>query len=98
MFVFCRTITRALGLSNYYWIGLSDQAREGDWRWVNGYRSNTDDSSLWNSGRPTTSSSSATLDCARSYFRSSSNSPSQSFFIYDVGCTATYSSICEKLI
>ena len=46
------TLTRKLSDDKVIWIDLNDKANEGEWRWVNGHRSSTDDSLLWEPDQP----------------------------------------------
>ena len=75
-------------MSLHYWIGLSASATEGTWLWLNGNQANSDDGSLWLSGRPRTGSD----DCAFAFFGSSSSG----LFVLDDGCSNIYRALCEK--
>ena len=76
-----------------YWIGLSDSASEGTWRWLNGNRANPDDGSLWLPGTPRTGSSGNDRDCAIAFF-----GPGlfEEFFVWDVPCSEIGRALCEK--
>ena len=76
-----------------YWIGLSDSASEGTWRWLNGNRANPDDGSLWHPGRPYTGSGGNNADCAVADFISGS---SYGLFVYDEPCSNNHPALCEK--
>ena len=91
--VCCRTITRAFDLDWYYWIGLNDQARESDFRWVNGNGANSDDDSLFAADRPLSNAES--FDCFYAFF---SNTRWHAYRAWDTSCSNRYRSICEKLI
>ena len=80
-------------MSGWYWIGLSDSASEGTWRWLNGNRANPDDGSLWRPGYPRTGSSGNDFDCALAYFRPGDGS---GLFVYDDPCSANHRALCEK--
>ena len=91
---FCRTITRAFGLDYNYWIGLSDQVNEGNFSWVNGYYANLNDYSLWYPGHPNTYDNNA-LDCCWAYF-SGRDIYTYVFLAFDIHCSSSHQSICEK--
>ena len=80
-------------MSGYYWIGLSDSASEGTWRWLNGNRANPDDGSLWLPSRPLTGSSANNYDCAFAIFE-----PGRfgGLVVYDDSCSSNYRALCEK--
>ena len=80
-------------MNGIYWIGLSDSASEGTWRWFNGNRANPDDGSLWYPGRPRTGSSGNNADCANAVF-----GPGRfdGLFVYDVPCSNNRLALCEK--
>ena len=80
-------------MSDYYWIGLSDSASEGTWRWLNGNRANPNDGSLWLPGRPLTGSSGNNYDCAAVAFY---QRDTHGLFVYDVPCSSNYGAMCEK--
>ena len=77
----------------HYWIGLSDSASEGTWRWLNGNRANPDDGSLWHPGYPLTGSSGNDADCALAYFLHRGNS---GLFVWDRPCSNNLPALCEK--
>ena len=89
-----RTLRRALfgPNNNWSWIGLSDQGREGDWRWVNGRQARTDDASLWQLNQPDGGES---QNCGRSQFN---YIHANGFFVVDSRCSTETRSICEKLV
>ena len=76
----------------HYWIGLSDSASEGTWRWLNGNRANPDDGSLWAPVRPLTGSSGNNRDCAQAFFSSGYSG----LFVWDEPCSANFQALCEK--
>ena len=78
---------------DHYWIGLSDSASEGTWRWLNGNRANPDDGSLWLPGYPLTGSSGNNFDCAQAYFYQRSV---HGIFVWDAPCSRNYRALCEK--
>ena len=80
-------------MSGYYWIGLSDSASEGTWRWLNGNRANPDDGSLWLPGRPYTGSSGNNKDCVIAYFRPGGG---EGLFVWDGLCSNNNRALCEK--
>ena len=80
-------------MSDWYWIGLSDSANEGTWRWLNGNRANPDDGSLWHPGRPLTGSSGNDRDCAAADFRPGSG---DRLFVWDGQCSWDRVALCEK--
>ena len=90
----CRTISEAFDLNSNYWIGLSDQASEHTYRWVNGNIANADDDSLWYPGYPT-SSNYGSYDCCTAYLHIDY---SYAFLAWDTPCATHYYSICEKLV
>ena len=75
-----------------YWIGLSDSASEGTWRWLNGNRANPDDGSLWRPGHPRTGSSGNNVDCAFAYFYRNGEGLS----VLDEPCSHNIRALCEK--
>lgn len=88
-----RILQRALGLAERsYWIGASDQATENEWRWVNGHRIKPNDVGLWHPNEP---NNNGNQDCGASHF---SNSYVEGYLIWDGACTASFFSVCEKLI
>ena len=80
-------------MSNRYWIGLSDSASEGTWRWLNGNRANPDDGSLWLLGRPLTGSSGNNRECVIADFRPGSGG---GLFVWDDPCSFNHGALCEK--
>ena len=92
-----RKLVRALGLPQHghYFVGLSDRASEGNWRWLNGQPASTKDVNLWWPGHPRQGSSGATADCGGMHF--SFDHPSR-FRAWDQPCSSKYASLCEKLI
>ena len=77
----------------YYWIGLSDSAMDGTWRWLNGNRANRDDGSLWHPGHPRTGSSGNNRDCAVAFFNENIY---DELSVYDAPCSNNYRVLCEK--
>ena len=77
----------------FYWIGLSDSASEGTWRWLNGNRANPDDGSLWLPGYPLTGSSGNNRDCAAAIF---GPGVGDGLVVWDVSCGINYLALCEK--
>jgi len=94
--LFYRTITRALGISYWYWIGLSDLEDEGRWRWVGGTFARSDDTSLWALNKPRTGSFVDEFDCGYSLF--STTHPNNAYHAFDIRCSNRYGTICEKLL
>ena len=82
-----RSIFRGLTLNYraWYWIGLGDQANEGDYRWFNGDKASSTDDNLWILGQPN-----GDEDCCIANFNSTTPS------VYDRSCTYSYTGICEK--
>ena len=80
-------------MGGFYWIGLSDSAREGRWRWLNGNRANPDDGSLWYPNRPQTGSGGNDADCAFADFGPGRFGGS---FVWDVPCSFDRVALCEK--
>ena len=80
-------------MNDWYWIGLSDSASEGTWRWLNGNRANTDDDSLWAPGTPRTGSSGNNRDCAFAVFGPGRIDGS---FVCDDSCGSNHKALCEK--
>ena len=78
---------------NYYWIGLSDSASEGTWRWLNGNRASLDDGSLWNPGRPVTGSDANNIDCTAADFHYRSVG---GLLVWDDSCSNNRRALCEK--
>ena len=92
--ILCRLLWRGLSLSGvWYWIGLSDSASEGTWRWLNSNRANPDDGSLWYPGYPRTGSSGNDRDCALAAFQ---HRFSEGLFVCDVPCRDNHRALCEK--
>ena len=86
-------MVRAFGHGNY-WIGLNDIETEGEWRWVNGHRGNTNDHNLWIPGQP--NNGNANQDCGRLHSRENS---SHGLLVSDEICDSQVQrAICEKLI
>ena len=80
-------------MSDAYWIGLSDSASEGTWRWLNGNRANLGDGSLWFPGYPRTGSLGNNNDCALAYFHSSFDG---GLLAWDEQCGVNNLALCEK--
>ena len=80
-------------MGGFYWIGLSDSASEGTWRWLNGNRANLDDGSLWHPGYPLTSSTGNNIDCAVAFFGHRSGGE---LFVWDDRCSNNAQALCEK--
>ena len=80
-------------MSGNYWIGLSDSASEGTWRWLNNNRANPDDGSLWLPGHPRTGSSGNNRDCAQAYFHHRND---EGLFVWDRPCSHNHQALCEK--
>ena len=80
-------------MSDWYWIGLSDSASEGTWRWLNGNRANPGDGSLWYPGHPQTGSSGNDRDCTGADFRPGAG---DGLFVWDVPCSLNGLALCEK--
>jgi len=81
-------ILRGLSLRNglQVWIGLSDQAREGNFVWVNGEQASYNDDSLWYPGQPNNSG-----DCCSTLFGLARVAS------FDEPCYYTgFPAICEK--
>ena len=76
----------------HHWIGLSDSASEGTWRWLNGNRANPNDGSLWFPGHPRTGSSGNDADCAIALFRNIDSG----LFVWDHPCSHNLPALCEK--
>ncbi|XP_070564555.1 cubilin-like [Ptychodera flava] len=71
-----------VGAGTNYWIGYSDRAVEGDWRWIDCSHPTEWHLSLWASGQPSNGSGE---DCGRSLNK----------LFYDDLCTTTYEYVCE---
>jgi len=83
---------------NYgYWIGFSDDVKEGEWRWVNGYRVRVDDKTLWEIGEPN-SWNGTNEDCALSFFGKGKGHFEQfGDLLLDIPCNDHCGlSLCEK--
>ena len=68
-----------------YWIGLSDLAVEGEWRWITGEVAKDEDAH-WNSGEP--NDNGGTADCADLYLHYDWNTD-------DVPCDRLRYALCE---
>jgi len=87
-----RTIRRALG-PDWYWIGLTDEENEGDWRWLNGRRASANDVTLWKPGEPDNFNGNSHY--ARSIF---STIHVNGFLAYDDPNNQNFKTVCEKRI
>ena len=79
--------------TSIYWVGLNDQANEGDWRWVNGQLATADATTVWSPGDP--DDNGGTADCASFFF---SFDHEYGFRSVDGACFHAHKAICEKLI
>ena len=94
LMIVSRTIARAVGRSGFFhYIGLSDEATEGDWRWVNGHQAKLEDVTLWRVGEP---NGGRRQNCAVVHFHDSSGI--SGFLVFDQGCSFGRYAVCEKLI
>ena len=78
----CRDVAKVI--TDEYWIGLTDEAKEGEWRWVNGELAMRDQTSGRN-GEPNNSH-----DNENCGLFSSSDA-----LINDAPCSSNFSGICE---
>ena len=72
-----------------FWIGLSDQENEGDFRWVNGDQASFTDQSFWAQNSP---GGGANDDCGAAHFGDVHPK------VVDVQCSSLFFAVCEKRI
>ena len=78
----CRDIAKVI--NGDYWVGLTDEAKEGEWRWVNGELAMRNQTS-WRNGEPNNAKNNE--NCGLFY--------SSDALINDVPCSLGFSGICE---
>jgi len=85
--IFFRQIEKGLSLNEFwfYWIGLSDQAEEGNYVWVNGDQGYHYEERFWASGQPNNNG-----DCT--YARFDAGTPEAAVY----ACSGRFPAICEK--
>ena len=74
----------------YFWIGASDIASEGNWIWVNGERASSSEL-IWRSGQP--NNDGGNEDCL-----GADGLSSEIGLAYDGRCTILHIGLCEKKI
>ena len=80
-------------MSNDYWIGLSDSAREGTWIWLNDNHASFVDGSLWVPGHPRTGPKGTNFDCAIVFF---GDRHGAGICALDRSCSDNRRALCEK--
>ena len=78
--------------NTWFWLGLNDIEAEGQWRWLNGNRAQTNVATLWLAGQP---SNGAGEDCAFAYF---SDRHVNGYYLWDNDCSRAERAWCEKPI
>ncbi|XP_066537308.1 asialoglycoprotein receptor 2-like [Hoplias malabaricus] len=78
---------------HYYWVGLTDAVKEGDWRWIDGTPLSTT-SRMWSSDQPDNwkgerGEHPEGEDCAAMALRSTS------YFLFDKFCDDRFNRVCE---